>query len=52
MENIKTQKTYADPDLAEIKYIDWLKIIRQLSEQMGLHPVLCNDHKQLLKGRP
>lgn len=48
----KTQSTYADPELAKIHYIDWLNIIRKLCEQRGLHPVLCDDHKKLLKGRP
>lgn len=51
MENIKTQSTYVDPSLATISYVEWIQIIRQEADKMGLHPVLCEDHIKLLKGR-
>ena len=48
MENIKTQSTYVEPEVAVITYAEWIKIIRQEADKAGLHPVLCEDHKKLL----
>ncbi len=51
-EKIKTRSTYADPELALIGQAEWFRIIREASDAVGIHPVLCSDHVKLLTGRP